>query len=277
MRACAVQILLLLLCAVPLPAGGPPVRYGIALSPTPVLNSKDFHKGVGNHGLRLKTDSCGQTRELEFVALTGTIFVIHDSENEAGILKVTTDDYPYAPAKGLFIDSRLVSITDKPPPRRSRHLPRQDELIRKLRALEGTPYVWGGNVSGGVDGWGLAGVDCSGLLYEVTDGWTPRNTSSLGTFGDQVAIAGLSASALAAILRPLDLIVWPGHVLIMLDNGEIIESRLSCDGGRSGVIIEPAVSRLQKILKSRRPVNSLSGRRSTDNAFVVRRWLPQGN
>ena len=140
----------------------------------------------------------------------------------------------------------------------------------------GTGYVWGGNVAEGVvDRWGdgsrtlLAGLDCSGLLYEATGGFTPRNTSSLVNYGKAVPIAGKSAAAIAAGLQPLDLIVWPGHVLIVIDGGKLIESRLVCGNPAEGVRIRPLGRALEEIMKSRRPVESISGK---GKEFVVRRW-----
>ena len=52
-------------------------EYGIALASTPVLNSPDFKAvfgGVG--GQNLKSDRCGQVRELEYIALPGSVFTI---------------------------------------------------------------------------------------------------------------------------------------------------------------------------------------------------------
>lgn len=129
------------------------------------------------------------------------------------------------------------------------------------------------NVTGESDRLSLAGVDCSGLLYEATNGWTPRNTSQLVSFGSAVTIAGNSIHQIAAALKPLDLIVWNGHVLIVLDKSSIIESRLACDQpGNGGVIISPLKQRLAEIMKTRRPADIWPAGHSRQALFVVRRW-----
>jgi cell wall-associated NlpC family hydrolase len=119
----------------------------------------------------------------------------------------------------------------------------------------------------------LAGLDCSGLLYQATGGWTPRNTSQLLAYGTGVNVAGKSAAELAALLEPLDLVVWNGHVLIVLDRETIIESRLECGNkGNGGVVMTPLQRRLTEIMRTRRPVNSWPVAGKQKDVFVVRRW-----
>jgi hypothetical protein len=117
--------------------------------------------------------------------------------------------------------------------------------------------------------WQLAGVDCSGILYEATGGYTPRNTSSLAEFGRPVSIAGKTAEQIAAQLQPLDLIVWPRHVLIVLDGGRVIESRLVCKKPSEGVRIRASKDALAEIMHQRKAVDSII---SGTGEFVVRRW-----
>lgn len=292
----------LVMCLFPalLQAGEPSPRYAVALSPTPVLNSPVFREVFGGRdGNSLKTDKCGQIRELEFIAFLGSRFTIH--EEIAGTLttiyRVTTTEYAVPSGKEIYIDSRFVQAGETVPGERKRALPAQEVVLGRLRSSEGTPYVWGGNAGAGIAElpklyppkdpgqlssrdnvlWRLAGVDCSGLLYEATDGWTPRNSSDLVRFGTPVAIKGLSADAIAQKIRPLDLIVWPGHILVALENDEVIESRLSCDGRQSGVVIRPLMERLLEIVKTRAPLDSLgAGTSSSLRGFVVRRWHVEG-
>ena len=115
----------------------------------------------------------------------------------------------------------------------------------------------------------LAGVDCSGLLYEATNGFTPRNTSALLHFGKNVSIAGKSRQAITALLQPLDLLVWPGHVIIVIDGGNAIESRLVCQEPDKGVRIRPLADAMSEIMKKRRPADEVQNDREE---FVVRRW-----
>jgi cell wall-associated NlpC family hydrolase len=152
--------------------------------------------------------------------------------------------------------------------------------------------VWGGNIKNGVPelaAWfysgirsedikslTLAGLDCSGLLYSATGGWTPRNSSQLIAYGQAVSIAGKQSAAIAALLQPLDLIVWNGHVIVVLDQQTAIESRLQCGKpGNGGVVMTSLQQRIDEIMRTRRPVDRwLTGKKYQEN-FVVRRWYPR--
>jgi len=246
--------------------------YAVATEATPVLSSADIRAALSAR------DECGQVRSLEFVALPGTVFTVTGKQRTGDhtVLRVTTDDYPYPTTKGYYVDSRSVRLTDEKPGERVRRLPAGETIIARMKTRLGKGYVWGGNVAEGVsDRWGdgsrtlLAGLDCSGLLYEATGGYTPRNTSSLATYGRGVAVAGKSAAAIAAGLLPLDLIVWPGHVLIVIDRGNVIESRLVCGKPAEGVRVRPLSQVLAEVMRTRRPVDGISG---TGKEFVVRRW-----
>ncbi len=265
--------------------------YGVARSATPVLNTPAFSSVFGGRdGATLKTDRCGQVRELEFIALAGTPFRIlaELKGTTAAIYRVEPDDYPTPAGRSLYVDSRFIELRTTAPTPRPRNLPPAAEVVVRLKGAIGNPYVWGGNVSSGVpvlaglfyrggalakgDSRLLAGVDCSGLLYQATDGWTPRNTSELVAFGSPVPVAGRSALELARLLRPLDLIVWDGHVVIVLDRATTIESRLACGkAGNGGVVTTPLVRRLEQIMGTRRPVDVWPGGRAR-GVFVVRRW-----
>ena len=49
--------------------------YAIAKEPAPVLNSPDFDAFFGgSDGMTVKTDNSGLIREMEFLALPGTVF-----------------------------------------------------------------------------------------------------------------------------------------------------------------------------------------------------------
>ncbi len=252
--------------------GAPAAIYAVAKEATPVLNRAAIPSALAER------DGCGQVRALEFVALPGTVFSV-SGELQAGgvtVYRVSSDDYPYPSAGGYFVDSRSVRLEADRPGERWRALPAKAEIVAAMKRRVGTGYVWGGNVAGGVAerrGEGgsriLAGVDCSGLLYEATDGYTPRNTSSLTTYGKGVAIAGKGATAIAAMLRPLDLIVWPGHVLIAIDGDRVIESRLVCGNPTQGVRIRNAAAALAEIMRTRQPVDAINRGKGE---FVVRRW-----
>jgi len=272
----------------------------VAVSPVPVLSAPHFRSVFGGkEGTRLAIDRCNQIRELEFIALPGTTFRIEAviDAPEAPIYRVVTDDYPYPSKNGYYIDSRLVRAMKTPPGKRRPRLPGRDQVIAGMVSAAGSDYLWGGNVRDGLPEmlslyppasplkpesrtarrWALKGLDCSGLLYEATDGYTPRNTSSLIRYGEPVSIAGLNAHAIAERVRPLDLIVWDGHVITAIDRERVIESRLECEGNGGGVVISRLEERLREILKKRVPLDSWPDDPANGvMGFVVRRWYPDG-
>lgn len=267
-------------------------EYGVARIPAPVLNTPDFKTVFGGESEHVfKADRCGQVRELEFIALPGSVFKILKKQHPgaAGIYEVETAEYVAPPGVRLYVDGRFLSLQHAAPPPRRLSLPPREEIISALRTSAGSPYVWGGNASGGVD-WPtelsnqdigadsrrlhlLAGLDCSGLLYHATGGWTPRNTTQLLTYGQGVVVAGKSSADIAALLQPLDLIVWNGHVIIVLDRQTAIESRLQCGKpGNGGVVLTNLSQRLAEIIRTRHPANSWQGGKNCRDIFVVRRW-----
>lgn len=267
-------------------------RYAVAVTAAPVLNTADFGAVFGGtDGSTLQKDACGQLRTVEFVALPGTVFTVTGEvkRGERTIYRVTSAEYPYRSKSGYYVESRSVRVEREKPTERIRSAPPKEEIIAALRKRVGTGYVWGGNLAGGVtqltswypvtgkatlqrsdlDLWKLAGLDCSGLLFEATGGFTPRNTSALVDYGRSVPVAGKGAAEIAAVLEPLDLIVWPGHVLIVLGNGSVIESRLVCGRPEEGVRIRPLQTALIDIMRTRHPAdNIVNGAKE----FVIRRW-----
>lgn len=274
--------------------------YAVAILPAPVLNTPEFSAVFGgSDGKTLHLDRNGLVRELEFVALPGTAFRITESlkRGERTIYRVTTDDYPYPAKNGYFVDSRFVRSSDTIPPPRPRQLPSKQIVIENLLAARGSRYVWGGNIRAGIpqlldfyppaagtslspskkEIWQLRGVDCSGLLYEATGGYTPRNTSSLVKYGRPVPIAGLDADGIIRRLESLDLIVWSGHVLIVLDRERSIESRLGSKDKDGGVVVRPLREALDEVMKSRVPMDEYPTVETEGiKGFVIRRWYRDG-
>lgn len=259
-------------------------RYCIAEIPTPVFNTPDIDSVFGGtDGKSLRLDKNMFIREMEFIALPGTVFEIQGLYAKSGntILKIKTNDYIYN--KDFYIDSRFIRYTDKRHADRQRILLPMDSILDSMASMQGQPYLWAGNVcegvkemmefyspSGDIDSttqriWMLKGVDCSGLLYQATNGFTPRNTSALVSFGQGMKIFGLNPQEIAGIVRPLDLIVWAGHVIIVMDKEFAIESSQV-----AGVVKTALVKRLESLMQERTPVddwNTTQGKR-----FVVRRW-----
>ncbi|MBK9334146.1 MAG: hypothetical protein IPM96_17490 [Ignavibacteria bacterium] len=117
--------------------------------------------------------------------------------------------------------------------------------------------------------WEMKGLDCSGLIYEATNAYSPRNTHQLVNFGNPVEIKGLSASQIKSKLKPLDIIVWKGHVIVVYDGNTTIESAHSA----GGVVKKDLLSALNKLLQKRSPENKWND--SNKNSFVVRRWFKE--
>lgn len=195
--------------------------------PTPVLNTpcfSDVYSGA------LPFDDQHLVRALEYIAFPERTFRVV-REIEPNILHVTTSEY--SSSASLFVDRRFGEIHVEETPLFQREMPSKEVLIERLLSKQGLPYVWGGNWSTGIPKWeffypppaqiskderahwSFMGLDCSGLLYEATEGLTPRNTKELMTYGVEVSLPETQA---------LDLILYPGHVLIILNPDEVIES-----------------------------------------------------
>ncbi len=261
------------------------MKYCVAKLPTPVLNTPRFSSVFGGEdGKTVKVDKSGLIRAMEFIALPGTAFHVIDVYRYKGrdILEVTTKEYPSR--NKLYIDSRFVTLSAAPPRERTKKLPSMRDITGSMSAMEGSPYMWGGNYCGGIKEmlgfykpsgpisknterlWTLRGVDCSGLLYEATDGYIPRNTSSLVNYGKGLNISGRTAGDISKILKPLDIIVWSGHVIVVLNDREVIESTGSGGVKRSGIL-----EKLKKIISEKKPVNDWNS--TSGDRFVVRRWF----
>ena len=278
-----------------------PALYAIAELPTPVLNTSDFTSVFGSTDRKtLHRDDSGLIREVEFIALPKTVFKIEEviPGTAATMYRVTTDEYPYPTRKGYFIDSRFANTVNYKPSSRLRKLPPQSVIINNLLSAEKSRYIWGGNYRAGIpqmltfypppippsqeikDQWILKGLDCSGLLYEATNGSTPRNTSSLISFGEPVQIATLDLDQIIHSLQTLDILVWKGHVIIVIDKDRAIESRLDYDtkreGNQGGVRIRTLKEVLDETLQERVPVNEYTDVvEGAKKKFVVRRWYKQ--
>ena len=262
--------------------------YAVAKEPTPVLNSPDFEAVFGgNDGMTVKTDNSGLIREMEYIALPGTVFELLGEFDHGSykIFKVECKEYEYG--SELFVDSRFLELKKSRPGERFVAMPKKDDIFKFLDKVLGNRYCWGGNHNDGIkklielyqpkgnisDGvkneWMLTGCDCSGLMYEATGGYTPRNTSKLVDYGTAVEIEGLSAEDIAAKCKPLDMIVWNGHVIYVYDEKTSIQSSLS----KGGVVKRDLVETIREVMNSRTPVNDYNS--AQGNSFVIRRWFTE--
>lgn len=120
-------------------------------------------------------------------------------------------------------------------------------------------------------------MDCSGLLYAATDGFTPRNTSAIVNFGTGLDIAGKTSEEIIHLLQPLDVIVWKGHMLIVLNQSEVIQSKLDYGTGttgfQNGVKISSLKEILDELLLTHIPLNSVDDAGPEGKKkLVIRRW-----
>jgi len=215
-------------------------RSFIAKNPTPLYNRADFPDLLQKNSLPV--DEQGLFRPLEMIALPGTKFTLTQIVSPQ-VAQVTTGDYPHGP---VYLDLSHVEEVSPLTYNRARILPPPETILERLKQAVGLPYIWGGNWSEEIPGVNLPiGVDCSGLLYQATSGFTPRNTSQLLNFGKKVEQESL---------QPLDLILWQGHVIIALNASTTIESLLG-----KGVIIQPLKTRLSQI--------------SPQISYVIRRFI----
>lgn len=272
---------------------GPRKLYALSKYPTPVLNTPYIDSVYGGKdGNTLKKSKSGLIKELEYVAYIGSSFEILDIINKGShsVYKVYASDYSISELNiELFIDSRFVDTTSFKPEQRIAKLPRKEEIIKFMNENIGALYVWGGNNIEGVPQmlsfysprgkldqkeekeWGLKGLDCSGLLYQATDGYTPRNTHQLVNYGNPVLIEGLEPDEIIAEVEPLDLIVWKGHVIVIIDSETTIQSAHSS----WGVVVKDLKSVLAQVMSKRKAVNNWSDNKSKQ--FVIRRWFPENN
>jgi len=259
-------------------------KFAVSINYTPVLNTPDYETIFGGKlGNRVKLDKEGLIREMEYIALPNTVFEVMEilQKGDYDMYRVISQDYPYR--GDYYIDSRFVRLVDTEPETRKKILPSKEEIIKNMNALEGYQYMWGGNAGDGVsemlnyyqpkseitedvkNNWMMKGVDCSGLIYQATNGATPRNTSTLCTYGSGIEIENLSAEEISKKLQPLDIIVWSGHVIIVLDEKTVIESTPA-----EGVHKSDLVSRINSVMKERTAVNDWAS--TTGKRFVIRRW-----
>ena len=215
--------------------------FSVTSKPTPVFNTKKLKQLFS---LPFSLDKFGLLAEVEVVLYP---YVTVTIKGDGDIVQVQTDDYPSSTP--LFTHRHFLDQTNTLKPQK-RIRPSTQAMIKSLQDMPNLPYVWGGNFPEGVKDlfelfkpkremttwewqfYHLRGVDCSGLIYNVTHGTIPRNTGPLYKECNPIDFPS----------KPLDLIFTPGHVLIYLPQDKVIESRLY-----QGVTITNWPSRLREI------------------------------
>jgi cell wall-associated NlpC family hydrolase len=231
--------------------------------PTPIFNTPEipFNK------LPLKKDPQGRLMEMEMIAFPGTKFrcIKEASEN---VLQVETAEYPSSIP--LYADRRFLQAASAETPEREKILPSIDQILHWMEARVGLRYFWGGNWEAGIpeilefypalkntedlEDAICRGLDCSGLLYQATNGYTPRNTSDLIQFGYEVPIEQI---------KPLDLLVWKGHIILVRSPTTLIESRID-----QGVVVSSFEQRYFEVLDLLKRQNK---------TLYIRRWHPESS
>lgn len=244
------------------------MSYLLVQTAAPVLNTSDFSTVFCD---QIPLNDKGLPHHYEFVALPGMVFKVTRLWNDT-IAEIHWPEYSSQP---LFTDLRFCSFIDTPPVSLKKTFQAKD-ILQKMERRIGVPYVWGGNWAEGIPEmldyyppsqalsprmkklWTFCGLDCSGLLFEATLGATPRNTSQLVKFGNPVSLNDL---------QPLDMIVYPGHVLFVRDAKTTIESR-----SPHGVLIAPLEERLREILEKRTLVETWTSGTDPSRYFTLRRF-----
>lgn len=220
----------------------------------------------------LPLDDQGLYRPLEMMLFPGEITEKLDHEGDQ-VIKVKLEN-----GESFYTFSELALIHQNV----QKYPLTENNIMENLLKFNGSPYVWGSNWMLSKDEMRqleehlvhhpssfagnlktiFSGVDCSGLLYAACLGQVPRNTSQLVHFGEFVDIDNCSNEQICNKIRPLDLLVWKGHVLIFLDENTLIESRKDF-----GCVIVDSKNRLDEIRQTRKPSSCLS-----EQSFFIKRW-----
>ncbi len=263
--------------------------YALASWPTPILYDSDFKAQFGwKDGNSLNFDDYWEIDAVEHVAVSGTVFEVIKKVSD-DVYQVTTKEYPVT--NDTFVHgSFLTQVQREKHNDRVKNLPSEEKMIEMLRSIVGVDYVWGWNAPEWIpkllevfppkseisetkkSQWKLTWVDCSGLLYWISNGNTPRNTSWLVKHGERLDIAWKTLEEITPMLKPLDVIVWRGHMLIVLDEENTVESAVSYTDKSltPWVQIRKIEDSLWEVMSKRTPVSNYWDVEWAQ--FVVMRW-----
>lgn len=243
------------------------------VTPAPVLNTSDFAAVFGGKsGCEIPINEQGHPPSYEFVALPRMYFSLTAEVSEY-VIQVQCPEYSSQP---YYLDRRFGQIVDCNLAEEPMGQLEAGALLAYMESRLGTAYVWAGNWAEGIPKllelykptkqldprteilWTFRGLDCSGLLFEASSGRTPRNSTLLVHYGKPLETDEL---------RPMDMIVYPGHVLFVRDSETIIESK-----SPYGVRIYSLKDRLAEIKQERTYVRHWSKETDPTKSFTIRRF-----
>lgn len=118
------------------------------------------------------------------------------------------------------------------------------DFVSVAERLAGTPYLWGGRTS--------LGLDCSALVQQSLAAAgiaCPRDSDMIErAVGAEVALAALDGG-----LRRGDLIFWAGHCAIMVSAGGLVHA----NAHHMATVIEPLAAAVRRIAGGAGPVTGL--------------------
>jgi hypothetical protein len=249
------------------------IKFAKAFLPTPIFNHFALEEFLGQKEGALSLNQKGRLSFLEMIALKGTLFVLEEKISTY-VYRVSLNEYKTL--YPLYVDIRSLENVENRL-ERELQLPLPEKILDSLLAQRGRPYLWGGNLMEPIEHlekWYCSkeplspyevmmirfdGVDCSGLIYSATLGFTPRNTSEMVHFGRSVS--------LKEALNPLDLIVDFGHVVIVIDQTWSIQSK-----EKFGVFLLKTTEVLDSLQRRKKWVDQWESSRK-EEIFTIRRFL----
>jgi len=135
----------------------------------------------------------------------------------------------------------------------ARHLEPADaraaDFVAVAEQLVRTPYLWGGATS--------LGLDCSGLVQlslRMAGIACPRDSDQQeAALGAPLSLATAPEDGRRSGLTRGDLLFWPGHVGLMLDDARLLHA----SGFHMEVVIEPVTEALPRIAAAGAPLRSV--------------------